>query len=184
MGITSNNIIPGMTINLSGKVYRVETCVKVSVKKGAPFIKTKLRDLENDKIIEKNFKLNQEIEEVTLLEHYLEFLYPEDSNYIFLDIENLEQIKIPIKILREKIKFLKEGIQVKALFYGDAIFSVDLPQFLELMVIKTENINQKLKMSNKKATLETGAIVDVPLFIEVGDVIKVDTYENEYIQRV
>ncbi|HSW72585.1 MAG TPA: elongation factor P [Chlamydiales bacterium] len=184
---TSNQITPGMTISLDGKVYRVESSVRVTVAKGTPFVKTKLRNLVTDEIIEKNFKLGQEIAEVSLVDHTLEFLYPEGKEYIFLDIENLEQVPVSSQVLGDKIHYLKEGIQLKAMFYGNTIFSVELPQFLELMVVKVEAAEEdKMQVSNttKKAVLETGAKLNVPLFIESGDIIKVDTHANEYIQRV
>jgi elongation factor P len=183
---TSNQITPGMSINVGKKIYRVESALKVNVAKGTPFIKTKLRDLLTDEVIEKNFKLNQEIIEVNLEERKLEYLYPEDKNYLFLDIDILEQVLIPAAILGDKINFLKEGIVVKAMFYGNSVFAIELPIFLELMVSKTQSTSDKLSVSNstKKAQLETGAEIDVPLFVETGDVIKVDTTKNEYIQRV
>jgi elongation factor P len=183
---TSNQISPGMTIKVGTKVYRVESSVKVTVTKGTPFVKTKLRNLKTDEIIEKNFKLDQAIEEVFLVEHQLEYLYPEDKEYLFLDIGNLEQVKIDSEVLSESIDYLKEGVQLKAMFYGDTVFSVELPQFLELMVVKTQANEERVGVSNntKEATLETGAKIQVPLFIEVGDVIKVDVQTNEYIQRI
>ena len=179
---TANQITPGMTLNLDGKIYRVESSVKVTVAKGTPFIKTKLRNLVNDEVVEKNFKLDQSIQEVSLVERTLEFLYPEGKEYLFLDVGNLEQVLVPSPVLAEKIHYLKEGIQVRAMFYGEAIFGVELPQFLEIMVVKTENSTAGATV--KKAVLETGAKIDVPLFIESGDVVKVDTQVNEYIQRV
>jgi elongation factor P len=184
--ITSNQITPGMTIRVDSTIYRVESSVKVTVAKGSPFVKTKLRDLTNDEVIEKNFKLNQNVEEVFLEEHHLEFLYPEGKNYLFLDVDSLEKILVPSSVLSAAIHYLKEGIQVKALFYSDTIFSIELPQFLELMVVKTEAKEEKgvATGSTKKAVLETGATIDVPLFIESGDVIKVDVHVNGYIQRV
>ncbi len=184
---TSNQITPGMTISLEGKVYRVESSVKVTVAKGTPFIKTKLRNLVSDEVIEKNFKLGQEIIEVSLIDHNLEFLYPEGKEYVFLDVENLEQVSVSSQVLGDKINYLKEGTQMKAMFYGETIFSVELPQFLELMVVKAESSeDEKMAVGNttKKAVLETGAKINVPLFIETGDIIKVDTHANEYIQRV
>jgi elongation factor P len=183
---SSNQISPGMTITIEGKVYRIETSVKVAVTKGTPFIKTKLRDLMTDQIVEKNFKIGQEVTEVSLEESRLEFLYPEGKDFLFLDIDKLDQVLVPLKILGNKINYLKEGTEVKAMFYGDSIFSVELPQFLELMVIKTDASDKKLQVANntKKATVETGAKIEVPQFIEVGDIIKVDTQTNEYIQRV
>lgn len=180
---TANQITPGMTLSLDGKVYRVESSVKVTVPKGTPFIKTKLREMVTEEIIEKNFKLDQEVQEVSLLERTLEFLYPEGKKYLFLDVGNLEQILVPSEALGEKVHFLKEGTQVKAMFYGETIFGVELPQFLEIMVVKTEGAALD-GGATKKAVLETGAKLDVPLFIESGDVIKVDTLVNEYIQRV
>ena len=183
---TSNQIAPGMTINIGKKIYRVESSLRVNVARGTPFIKTKLRDLLTDEVIEKNFKLDQEIKEVTLQERRLEYLYPEGKDYLFLDIDNLEQVLIPISVLGDKVNFFKEGVIIKALFYGTSVFSIELPTFLELMVIKTEPTSEKLSVSNatKKALLETGAEIEVPLFIETGDVIKVDTHQKEYIQRV
>lgn len=179
---TANQITPGMTLSLDGKIYRVESSVKVTVAKGTPFVKTKLRNLVNDEVIEKNFKLDQSVQEVSLVERTLEFLYPEGKEYLFLDIGNLEQVLVPSPVLSDKVDYLKEGIQVKAVFYGEAIFGVDLPQFLEIMVVKTDA--GAPGATTKKAVLETGAKLDVPLFIESGDVIKVDTQVNEYIQRV
>ncbi|EKE08481.1 MAG: hypothetical protein ACD_17C00147G0003 [uncultured bacterium] len=182
---TANQITPGMTLNIEGKIFRVESSVKVTVAKGTPFVKCKLRNLITDETIEKNFKLDQIVQEVSLLERTLEFLYPEGKEYLFLDIGNLEQVHVPASILKEKVHYLKEGIEVKAMFYGDTIFAVELPQFLEIMVVKTEGTEvPDGTASTKKAVLETGAEIRVPLFIESGDVIKVDTESNDYIQRV
>ncbi len=180
---TANQITPGMTLNIDGKIFRVESSVKVTVAKGTPFVKTKLRNMITDETIEKNFKLEQTVQEVSLLERNLEFLYPEGAEYLFLDIGNLEQVQVPSSILSEKVHYLKEGIQVKAMFYGETIFAIELPQFLEIMVVKTEAVDSPDR-STKKAVLETGAKLEVPLFIESGDVIKVDTQTNDYIQRV
>ncbi len=179
---TANQITPGMTLSLEGKIFRVESSVKVTVAKGTPFIKTKLRNLVDDSMMEKNFKPDQMVQEVSLIERSLEFLYPEGKEFLFLDVGNLEQVSVPSLVLSEKVHYLKEGIQVKAMFYGDAIFGVELPQFLEIMVVKTEGVLPGF--TTKKAVLETGAKINVPLFIESGDVIKVDTQVNEYIQRV
>lgn len=186
MAVTSNQISPGTTLSLDGKIYRVETSVKVTVAKGVPFIKTKLKNLMSDEVIEKNFKLDQVIEEVTLNERRLEFLYLEGKDYLFLDIDELDEVVVSSDVVSEKVNYLKEGIQIKAMFYGNAIFSIELPQFLELMIVKLEDMKSKVSVSSasKIAILETGAKVEVPLFIEVGDVIKVDTHIGEYVQRI
>ncbi len=183
---TSNQLAPGMTISLDGKIFRVESCVKVTVAKGNPFIKTKLKNLQTDETVERNFKLNLPIQDVALADRRIEFLYLEGKDYLFLDIGSLEQVLVPARVIGDKVNFLKEGIELKAMFYGDSIFSVELPQFLELMVVKTEESKSSVHVSNatKTAILETGAKIDVPLFIESGDIIKVDTHTNDYVQRV
>jgi len=97
----------------------------------------------------------------------------------------LEHVLISAKILKNAINYLKEGIQLKAMFYGNSIFTIELPQFLELMIVKVEKMDEKKGSSaTKKAILETGAEITVPLFVEMGDIIKIDTHTNEYIQRV
>jgi elongation factor P len=182
---TSNQLNPGMTISIGNKLYRVESSVKVTVPKGTPFIKTKLKDLSTNESVEKNFKLNQPIKDVSLVERRLEFLYPEGEEYLFLDVVNLDQVLVPEAVVGNKVNFLKEGVELKAFFYGDTIFAVELPQFLELMVAKTQTEEEGgAAGSTKMAILETGAKIEVPPFIETGDIIKVDTKTEEYIQRV
>lgn len=183
--VTSAHISPGMTISLNGKLYRVESSVKVTVPKGTPFIKTKLRDLVTNELTEKSFKPDLVIKDVSLVERKLEFLYPEGKGYLFLDVGTLEQVMVPGQIVGNRVNYLKEGIDVMASFYGDMIFAIELPQFLEIMVAKTEGGGRgNAANSSRVAILETGARVEVPLFIEVGDIIKVDTRTDEYIQRV
>ncbi len=177
---------PGMTVSISGKLYRIESAVKVTVPKGSPFIKTKLRDLESAQVVEKNFKPTQDVEEVLLQERRLEYLYPEGKQYLFLDIGNLEQVLVPAGIVGNKVNYLKEGTEIKAEMFKTTLFTVELPQFLELMVVGVDIVQQggRGNTSSKVAELETGARIEVPPFIEVGDIIKVDTESEEYIQRV
>lgn len=184
--VESQQISPGMTLSIRGKLFRVESVVKVTVPKGTPFIKAKLRDVESDKLQEKNFKLKQQVKAVELIERELEFLYPESSDYLFLDINDLEIVGIPSQVIADRINFLKEGVELKASFYGDVVFSVEMPQFLELMIVDADSTDDSVPVANatKQATLETGASVEVPPFVEVGDIIKVDTRSGEFIQRV
>lgn len=182
--VSSNQLNPGMTISISGKLFRVESSVKVTVPKGTPFIKAKLRDLDTQNIVEKSFKINQEITDVSMTERKLEFLYLEGKDYLFLDINNLDQVLVPAKVIGNKINYLKEGIDLNAAFYGETIFSVELPQFLEIMVSKVESTKSSAANGTRIATLETGAKIEVPPFVEVGDIVKVDTTSDEFIQRV
>ena len=184
--VQSNQMNPGMILSIGKKLFRVESSVKVTVPKGTPFIKTKLCDLSTNKITEKNFKVDQDVSEVNLNERPLEFLYKEGKEFLFLDVKTLEQTLVPSPVVGDKINYLKEGIEVSAAFYGDTVFSIELPQFLEIMVSTTEGDQELSPLSNatKIGVLETGAKVEVPPFIEPGDIIKVDTKTNEYIQRV
>lgn len=183
--VASNNITPGMTLSINGKLYRVESSVKVTVPKGTPFIKTKMRDLATNDLVEKSFKPDQVVKDVAFTERRLEFLYLEGKDYLFLDIGNLEKVLVPSHIVGANINYLKEGVELKASMYGETIFAVELPQFLELMIAKIENDDLKETAGGTKmAVIETGARIEVPPFIEVGDIIKIDTKTDEYIQRV
>jgi len=182
--VLSNQLNPGMILSISGKLYRVESSVKVTVPKGTPFIKAKLRDLSNQEVVEKNFKLNQELKDIAMTERKIEFLYMEGKDYLFLDINSLDQVVVPSKVIGNKANYLKEGVDVNAACYGESIFAIELPQFLEIMVGKIDSAKNSAERGTRMATLETGAKVEVPLFIEVGDIIKVDTTTDEYVQRV
>lgn len=184
--INSNQLSQGMIVLIDQIIFRVESAVKVSVPKGTPFIKVRLRNLSTDSVVEKNLKVGQMVEEVALNERALEYLYPEASDYLFLDLSTLDQVYVPASVIGDKVNYLKEGIELKAYFYGDKVFSVDLPQFLEIMVVKTEASDNPQHVSNavKIAHLESGATLEVPMFIEAGDVVKVDTQLAEYVQRV
>lgn len=179
----SNNLTPGMIINIKGELFKVESAVKVAAPKGAPFIKAKLKDLNKGKSVEKSFKLDQSIKEVTLAQRQLEFLYVEGKSYLFLDIDSLDRVMVPANVIESRANYLKEGVEVTASLYGDAIFTVELPQFIELMVAKTED-EKGTGSTTKMAQLETGARIEVPSFVEPGDIVKIDTRLDEYIQRV
>lgn len=184
--IVATQIVPGMALKIDNKLFRVESCVKVSVPKGASFMKTKMENLSTRKKVEKNFKLNQSLEEVQFEQRKLEFLYMEKKDYLFLDIDSLDMILVPENVVGGRSEFLKEGVDVSGSFYEKKVFSVELPQFLEIMVVKIEEDADSNVGANvtKNAILETGAKVEVPPFIENGDIIKVDTKTREYIQRV
>ncbi len=185
--VASNNLSPGMIILISSKLYLVVSSVKVTVAKGTPFIKTKLQEITTNKAIEKNFKLDQNVEDVTLEKRQLEYLYPEGKNHVLFDTDELEIIQVTGKVIGERINFIKEGTELFGSFHGEKVLAIELPPFLELMVAEvegTEKSEDVLSEEMKDALLETGAKVKVPSFVGIGDVIKVDTKTNEYVQRV
>ena len=186
MSTTKKKITTGMTIAVGKKLFRVESAVKVTVAKGNPFIKAKLRNLATDELSEKNFKPDQDVNTVSLEKRNLEFLYPEGKGYSFMDIDTFDQLAVARDVVGEKAEYLKEGVEVTGTLSETTVYSIELPQFLELLVVQTEGEEEDLMVSDatQKAVLETGATVDVPPFIRVGDIVKVDTGSGDYIQRV
>lgn len=184
--VQSNQLTVGMMILIKNKLYKVVSVAKVSGPKGDVFIRAEVKDHESETVIEKNFKSGQDVQEVSFENKTLEFLYPENESYLFLDIGNYEKVCISKPVMKDKFLFLKAGVSLTAVMYGGSVFSVELPPFLELMVSKTDFPGDDLPLTggNKKALLETGVEVLVPPFVEIGDVIKVDTRTSEYIQRV
>lgn len=183
--VLASQLTSGTTIMMAKKPYRVESAVKVSSQKTHPFMKVKLVSLVTRETVEKNFRTDQEVEEVALEEHRMEFLYAEGTSHVFLDLGTLNLIKVARDIIGKKIHYLKEGIEVKGSSFGETFFAVELPQFLELMVSSVEIEDRKKQGGGiKVATLETGAKLEVPPFIDIGDIVKVDTRLEEYIQRV
>ncbi len=193
----ATNISPGMTLSIpddkdKGKshTFRVESQpVSVTIAKGSTLLKVTLLNLRTNKQVEKTFKPDQTVQEVSQIDKTLEFLYPEGNEYHFLDIGNLSKEQVPASVLGDKVHFLKEGTQITAKFYGDEIFTCELPQFLEIMVVKTEGGDlTNSSSSNKIAHLETGAKIKVPPFIESGDMVKIDTYipdlAESFVQRL
>lgn len=184
--ILAHQLTAGMTITLDNEFYRVESISKVTVQKTMPLIRARLREVQSGKILEKNFKPTQKLEEAAIEDHKLEYLYPQDGSYVFLDITTLDLVKVDKSIIGDSVLFLKEGTEVKATCFGSTIFSIELPQFLEIMVVSIGGALKKKTADGvlRSAKLESGAEVGVPSFVEVGDIIKVDTKTQEYIQRV
>lgn len=186
--VSANQITLGMILSLEGGHYCVETLSKVTKEGERAAVQVKLRDIANDQTSDRTFQASDTVRDVVPSERVLEFLYPQDRDYLFLDINTLEEVTIVSSVIGARIEYMQAGVQVRASAYSDAIFAIELPQFLELMVANVEDQFVESTISgsvpSKKATLETGATLKVPSFVEVGDVIKVDTRAEEYIQRI
>lgn len=182
--VLASQLVVGMTIVVNKKPHRVDHVVKVTAQKANPFVKVKLRELASQKISEKNFRPTQDVDEVSLEEHRFEYLYPEGGTYVFLDLGTLDTVAVPGVVIEQKVQYLREGVEVKGACFGVDVFSIELPQYLELMVSAINREEEPGRQGNHVATLETGAKIDVPPFVEVGDILKVDTRTEEFIQRV
>ncbi|WP_213318299.1 elongation factor P [Chlamydiifrater volucris] len=184
--VLSNQLSAGMFVSLKDGLFKIVSVEKITGPKGDVFFKVSLRSPDSDVVMERNFKSGQEVKEAQFESRTLEYLYVEGSSYLFLDLGDYEKILISREIMKDKNLLLKAGTTVTALVHGDTVFSVELPNFLELMVSKTDFPGEDMPISGgaKKALLETGIEILVPPFIEIGDVIKIDTRTCEYIQRV
>jgi len=185
VALSINEIKSGVTILVDGEVYVVIETQHVKPGKGAAFVRAKLRNLKNSNIQEKTFRGDEKIEEAFVEEKKLQYLYASGKMYHFMDQENFEEIAISEDNIGDKKKFLKDNLEVSGYFYKNETLNINLPNFIEFKIIHTEPgiKGDTAKSGTKPAQIETGATVQVPLFINSGDAIKVDTRTGEYIER-
>ncbi len=185
MGTTSD-LRKGLTIEVDGNIYRVVDFLHVKPGKGQAFVRTKLKNVETGAVIEKTFKIGVEINIVSVEEKEAQYLYNDGANYYFMDLETYEQYSLPKEKLEEELLYLKEGINVNILLSEKGPIGIELPNFVELEVVETDPgvRGDTASGGSKPAKLETGLVIQVPLFINEGDKVKVDTRTGKYIERV
>ncbi len=176
----------GVTIELEGKVYRVEDFQHVKPGKGAAFIRTKLKDVINGGVVEKSFRPAETVETARVDRSKKQYLYNDGDLYYFMDTETYDQVELSAETVGDALEFVKENETVEMLSYNGNIFAVEPPLFVELAITETEPgfKGNTATGTYKPATVETGAVVQVPLFVNEGDVIKIDTRTGEYLSRV
>jgi len=186
VALSINEIKSGITIFVDNQVWIVVDTQHVKPGKGAAFVRAKLRNLKNSSIQEKTFRGDEKIEEAYVEERKLQYQYSSGDMFHFMDQENYEDVAISSDNMGEKSKFLKDNIDVAAYFYKDEILNVNLPNFVEYEISHTEPgiKGDTAKSGTKPAEIESGAVVQVPLFINAGDRIKVDTRTGQYVERV
>ena len=175
----------GVTFEMEGKVVQVLEFQHVKPGKGAAFVRTKLKDVINGAVIEKTFNPTDKFEGAYIERKDMEYLYNDGDLYYFMDPETYEQMPLDAKKLGDNFKFVKENTTCKIVSYKGNVFSVEPPVFVTLEVAETEPGVRGDTATNvtKAATLETGAVVRVPIFINTGDMIRVDTRVGEYLER-
>ncbi len=175
----------GVTFEMDGKVVQVLEFQHVKPGKGAAFVRTKLKDVINGAVIEKTFNPTDKFEGAYIERREMEYLYNDGDLYYFMDPETYEQIPLNSDKLGDNFKFVKENTACKIVSYKGNVFSVEPPVFVTLEVTDTEPGVRGDTATNvtKAATLETGAIVRVPIFINTGDLIRIDTRVGEYLER-
>ncbi|TMC21046.1 MAG: elongation factor P [Chloroflexi bacterium] len=176
----------GMVIRFNNELYTITEFHHVSPGNWRAFVRTRLKNLKNGRVIEQRFRAGEEIDEVRVEHQNWQFLYVDGSDYIFMNTESYDQQPIPKDMLGDAIKFLKEQDEVEMLVDGEKIIAVELPNFLALVVESAEPGVRGDTANNvtKPATLETGAVVNVPLFVNPGDRIRIDTRTGQYVERV
>lgn len=177
----------GMTIEHEGELFSITYFQHVKPGKGGAFVRTKLKNVLTGAVIEKTFRAGEKVDEVRLVRRPVQYSYTDGQFYYFMDNETYEQIPLPAQTIGDdQLVYLKENMVCEALTRDGEPISVEVPFFVELEVSDTEPgvKGDTAQGGTKRAKLETGAVVQVPLFIDVGDVIKVDRRENKYLERV
>ena len=184
--ISTNDFKTGMTLELDNKLWTVIEFQHVKPGKGGAFVRSKLKNVRTGQVVDKTFNAGITVEQALLDKRDMQFLYRDGDDYIFMDSESYEQMTVAPSALGEAADYLIENsVAILAMYQGD-IVSVEIPASVELRITDTEPGIQGDRVSGarKPATLETGKVVQVPLFINTGDKVKVDTRSGEYITRV
>ena len=186
MTITTNDLKNGMTLDLPEGLFQVVEFQHVKPGKGGAFVRTTLRNVRAGTSVDRTFRAGEKVEQAVIEKREMQFLYREADEVVFMDNTTFEQLQVPPSALGAAADFVVEGSAVVLQMYKGEIVGVDLPAAVELDVAETEPGIQGDRVSGarKPATLETGLVVQVPLFVEVGDRIRVDTRSGEYITRV
>lgn len=184
--ISTNDLKKGMTILLDGKICEVVDYQHVKRGRGGAFMRVRLRDIQTGLSVEQTFKGEQKVQQAFLAAKSMTYLYRDSHLFHFMDNEKYEQVSLPEEMLHGLVDFLSEGIEATFTMHDNDIVGVKLPDTIELEVKETSPgfKGDTVSGSSKPATLETGATIQVPFFIEVGDKVKVDTRTGAYLERV
>lgn len=183
---TSNDFYNGMVIRREGKLFAIVEFLHVKPGKGGAFVRSKLKDVRSGRVLDVTWRAGEKVDDVRLERLKTQFLYSDDL-YHFMKLDNYEQIALSVDAIGEdQARFLKDGLEVEMLFDGSEPVIVELPNFVELVISQTDPgvRGDTATGGSKPATLETGAVVQVPLFIQEGETVKIDTRTGTYVSRV
>ena len=185
MAITTNDLRNGMTLDLPDGLFAVVEFQHVKPGKGGAFVRTKLKNVRTGAVVERTFRADERVEQAIVDKREMQLLYRDGTDYVFMDVTSYDQLHVSPAALGDAAQFVKEGDNAVLQMYAGEIVGVDLPAAVELSVAETEPGVQGDRVSGarKPATLETGLVVQVPLFVNPGERIKVDTRSGEYITR-
>jgi elongation factor P len=186
MMISTNDMRPGQTLELEGTLFTIVNYQHVKPGKGQAFVKTKLKNLKNGAVTERTFRADEKVHLAVLDKREMQYLYADAAGLVFMDNESYEQMHIDPELLGDARRFLKDGTTCQVPIHDGTPVGVEMPVSIELEITDTEPGHKGDRVSGalKPATVETGALVQVPLFVEKGERIKVDSRSGEYMSRV
>ena len=185
MSISTNDLKNGMALNLPEGLMTVVEFQHVKPGKGGAFVRTKLKNYRTGAVIDRTFRADEKVQQAVIDKREMQFLYREGDDYVFMDNETYDQLQVAKSSIGDAPNYLKEGDTAVLPMYNEEVVGIDLPAAVELTVAETEPGMQGDRVSGarKPATLETGLVVQVPLFVNQGERIKVDTRSGEYLSR-
>ena len=175
----------GLSIIIDNDIFTIVDFQHVKPGKGPAFVRSKLKNVRNNATIEKTWRAGEKMEQAILERYPLQFSYEQGGEYFFMDTESYEMMPVPGDKIGDGVKYLKEGIEVQALSHKEQLINIELPFTIEAVITETDPGEKGNTASggSKPATLETGAVIQVPFFINIGDRVKVDTRTNQYLER-
>lgn len=186
MTISINEIESGIGLVLNGQVYMVIEYQHVKPGKGSAFVRVKMKNLTSDAVLERTFRTSEKLDDVFIEERELEFLYSDGTQLHFMDHSSHEQVAVARELVGDGERFLLENLTVTGMAYSDKIVKIILPNFIITKIVESEPgiRGDSTRAGNKPAKISTGAAIGVPLFINIGDEIKIDTRTGTYVERV
>jgi elongation factor P len=183
--ISSNDFRPGVSIELDGGVWRVVEFLHVKPGKGAAFVRTKLKNVQTGNVVERTFRAGETVPQANLEKSTMQHTYKDGDNFVFMDMETYEETTLNASQIGDRVKYLKEGMEANVVRWGDQVMEVELPNSVVLEVTQTDPgvKGDTATGGTKPAIVETGAQVMVPLFISIGEKIKIDTRTDAYLGR-
>ena len=183
--ISVNDFKTGLTVELDNGLWSVVEFLHVKPGKGAAFVRSKLKNVITGQVVEKTFRAGEKVAKAMLDGREMQYLYKEGNDLIMMDLESYEQLPVPADRVGDGVKYLKENMNVQILMHDAKIIGIDLPNFVELEVVDTPPAEKgnTAQGGTKPATLEGGAVVNVPFHIQNGDLLKIDTRTNEYLGK-
>lgn len=185
MALSTADFKNGLTIEYEGNVYQIVEFQHVKPGKGGAFVRSRIRNLMNGASIEKTWRAGEKVEAALVERRNVDFLYRDNEDLVFMDMADYEQLTLPAKQVGEAINFLKENTPVQLVQWKNQLLNIELPQTMEFTITQTDPglRGDTAQGGSKPATIETGAVVTVPLFVNEGEVIRVDTRTGQYIER-